>query len=160
MIAGSFGSVANAWWSAWGPLATEKVFPNWLLVGMALRGWALALRGSCAEGLALLEQAVGQGERPPVHLAGVTVRYDPRARAGRRIKAIALTGERTLRPEETYTLVTDAETAAGAAGLSGLAARRAERLGVLDVEAVAGYLRRLAQPVEIESAPAFLSTRR
>jgi predicted ATPase len=41
------------------PLASEKFFPNWLLVGMALKGWALGLRRNVAEGQELLAQAVG-----------------------------------------------------------------------------------------------------
>ncbi|MGH9944136.1 MAG: hypothetical protein ACRD9R_17465, partial [Pyrinomonadaceae bacterium] len=39
-------------------LATEKGFPNWLLAGFAVRGWALALRGQHDEGVGLLRQTV------------------------------------------------------------------------------------------------------
>jgi hypothetical protein len=41
-----------------------------------------------------------------------------------------------------------------------LAGRPMERVGLLDVEAVAAYLRRLPQPVEVEASAAFQSTRR
>ena len=108
----------------------------------------------------LLEQALAEGGTPAVHLAGATVRFDPRAKPGRRIKSIALAGGRKFRPEERYTLATDDASALGAGGLLALRDRPFERRGLLDIEAVATYLRRLPQPVEIESAPAFLSTRR
>ena len=51
-------------------------------------------------------------------------------------------------------------TAAGAGGLPHAAGVPAERVGLLDVEAVATYLRRLPQPVEAEASSAFQSTRR
>jgi 2',3'-cyclic-nucleotide 2'-phosphodiesterase (5'-nucleotidase family) len=108
----------------------------------------------------LLEQAVAGGGAPRVHLAGATVRYDPRAGAGRRIKSITLAGRRKFRSEDSYTVATDDASAAGAGGLDALRGRRAERRGLLDVEAVAAYLRRLPQPVEIDGAPAFVPTRR
>ena len=95
-----------------------------------------------------------------MHLAGAQVRYDPRAPAGRRVKSVTLAGQRKLRPRASYTLATDDSTAGGAGGFALLAGRPAERLGLLDVEAVAAYLRRLPQPVEVESPIAFQSTRR
>jgi 2',3'-cyclic-nucleotide 2'-phosphodiesterase/3'-nucleotidase/5'-nucleotidase len=108
----------------------------------------------------LLEQALA-GEGPPgVHLAGATVRYDPQARIGRRVKSVTLAGGRKLEPKDDYTLVTDDASAAGAGGLPALRGQPAERLGVIDIEAVAGYLRRLPQPVEAGGAAAFQSTRR
>jgi 2',3'-cyclic-nucleotide 2'-phosphodiesterase (5'-nucleotidase family) len=108
----------------------------------------------------LLEQTLAGAGAPGVHLAGATVRYDPQARAGRRVRSISLAGGRKFRAEDVYTLVTDDASAAGAGGLGALRGRPAERLGLIDIEAVAGYLRRLPQPVEIAGAPAFLSTRR
>jgi 2',3'-cyclic-nucleotide 2'-phosphodiesterase (5'-nucleotidase family) len=95
-----------------------------------------------------------------VHLAGASVRYDPKARPGRRIKSIVLLGGRKVRPQEQYTLATDDSTAAGAGGLAVLRDLPAERAGLIDVEAVAGYLRRLPQPVEAAAAPTLVSTRR
>ncbi|HUF34528.1 MAG TPA: 5'-nucleotidase C-terminal domain-containing protein, partial [Gemmatimonadales bacterium] len=100
----------------------------------------------------LLEQAVAGPAGPGAHLAGATVRFDPGGRPGRRIKSIALTGGRKFRPGETYSLATDDATAAGAGGLETLRGRPAERRGMIDVEAVAAYLRRLPQPVEIRGA--------
>jgi 2',3'-cyclic-nucleotide 2'-phosphodiesterase (5'-nucleotidase family) len=108
----------------------------------------------------LLEQALAGDGTPDVHLAGATVRYDPKARAGRRVKSIALAGGRKFKTEDAYSLVTDHVSAAGGGGLTVLRGLLAERLGLIDIEAVAGYLRRLPQPVEFEGTAAFHSTRR
>ena len=108
----------------------------------------------------LLEQALALPGGPGVHLAGATVRYDPRARPGGRIRSIVLAGGRKFRPDDSYALATDDATAAGAGGLAMPRGRPAERRGLIDVEAVAAYLRRLPQPVEIQGAAAFQSTRR
>jgi predicted ATPase len=40
-------------------LAGEKGFPNWLLAGMVLRGWALGHQGKAQEGLELMAHGVG-----------------------------------------------------------------------------------------------------
>jgi hypothetical protein len=86
------------------------------------------------------------------------VRYDPRSSAGRRIRNVTLAGGRKLETDGSYTLVTDAATAAGAGGvLPG--GSTGTRLGVDDIEAVAAYLGRLPQPVELGPSVAFQSTR-
>ncbi len=108
----------------------------------------------------LLERVLAAGDGPEVHLAGGRVRYDPRAPAGRRVKEVTLADGRTVKPRESYTLATDDSTAHGAGGFTMLAARPTERVGLLDVEAAATYLRRLPQPVEVEASTAFRSTRR
>ncbi len=108
----------------------------------------------------LLERALEGTDGPSVHLAGGQVRYDPRAAAGRRVKDVILGGGRKLRPQDDYTLATDDSTAAGAGGFAMLSGRPSERVGLLDVEAAAIYLRRLPQPVEVEASTAFRSTRR
>jgi 2',3'-cyclic-nucleotide 2'-phosphodiesterase (5'-nucleotidase family) len=106
---------------------------------------------------ALLEQALADG--PSVHLAGAQVRYDPRAPSGRRVRGIVLQGGRKLKREAEVTLATDLPTAEGAGGLTVLRGVLYERAGLLDVEAVAAFLRRLPQPVEVARAAAFVSTR-
>ncbi len=108
----------------------------------------------------VLERALEGPDGPSVHLAGGQVRYDPRAPNGRRVKEVTLGGGRKLRPRDSYTIATDDSTAAGAGGFTMLVGRPAERVGLLDVEAVATYLRRLPQPVEVEASTAFRSTRR
>ncbi|MBA3316659.1 MAG: 5'-nucleotidase C-terminal domain-containing protein [Gemmatimonadales bacterium] len=108
----------------------------------------------------LLERALAESEGPSVHLAGGRVRYDPSAPAGRKVKEVRLGNGRTLRPKDSYTLATDDSTAAGAGGFTMLRGTPTERVGLLDVEAAATYLRRLPQPVEVEAFAAFQSTRR
>ncbi len=107
----------------------------------------------------LLEAVLADPAGPSVHLAGAQVRYDPRARAGRRVRGVVLQGGRKLRREAEYTLATDEASAAGADGLAALANLRSERVGLLDVEAVAAYLRRLPQPVEASAPAGFRSAR-
>jgi 2',3'-cyclic-nucleotide 2'-phosphodiesterase (5'-nucleotidase family) len=108
----------------------------------------------------LLERALEGPDGPTVHLAGGQVRYDPRAPSGRRVKAVTLGAGRKLRPRDSYTLATDDSTAAGAGGFVMLSGRPIERVGLLDLEAAATYLRRLPQPVEVDASTAFRSTRR
>jgi 5'-nucleotidase len=115
---------------------------------------------SGAQVQAMMERALDAGDQPGVHLAGGLVRYDPRAPAGRRVKEVTLVGGRKVKPRESYTLATDDSTAAGAGGYSVLAGAPVERVGLLDAEAVAAYLRRLPQPVEASASSAFQSTRR
>jgi hypothetical protein len=80
--------------------------------------------------------------------------------AGQRLKEVTLVGGKKVKANESYTLATDDATAAGAGGLTMLAAAPVERVGLLDSEAVAAYLRRLPQPVEVGASSAFQSTRR
>jgi hypothetical protein len=87
------------------------------------------------------------------------VRYDPAAPVGKRVRRVVLQGGRKLRPDGEYALATDEASAGGAGGLGPLAGVPYQRGGLLDVEAVAAFLRRLAQPVEVAPAAGFLSTR-
>jgi 5'-nucleotidase len=120
----------------------------------------LRLTLSGAQVQAMMERAVGEGDGPDVHVAGGRVRFDPRAPGGRRVKEVTLVDGRKVKPQESYTLATDAATAAGEGGFSLLAGAPVERVGLLDAEAVAAYLRRLPQPVDAEASSAFQSTRR
>ncbi|MGH7527239.1 MAG: 5'-nucleotidase C-terminal domain-containing protein, partial [Gemmatimonadales bacterium] len=109
---------------------------------------------------AALEQALPGPGVPVAHIAGALVRYDPKAQAGHRIKNLVLHGGRQVRPRELYTLATDDSTAVGVGGFTALLGRPLEWRGMLEVEATAAFLRRLPQPVEVEPATGFLSTRR
>jgi 2',3'-cyclic-nucleotide 2'-phosphodiesterase (5'-nucleotidase family) len=108
----------------------------------------------------VLEQGLVGAAGPAVHVAGASVRYDPQAKPGQRVKSVELLGGRKVRAQERYTLATDDSTAAGAGGFTALLDLPAQRAGMLDVEAVAGYLRRLPQPVEADAAKTLVSTRR
>lgn len=108
---------------------------------------------------ALLEQALALDGGATVHLAGAQVRYDPRAPVGRRVREVLLQGGRKLRRDAEVTLATDLPTIEGAGELTVLRGLTYQRAGLLDVEAVAGFLRRLPQPVEVGPAATFISTR-
>jgi 2',3'-cyclic-nucleotide 2'-phosphodiesterase (5'-nucleotidase family) len=108
---------------------------------------------------ALLEQALALNGGATVHLAGAQVRYDPRAPTGRRVREVVLQGGRKLRRDAEVTLATDLPTVEGAGDLTVLRGLTYQRAGLLDVEAVAGFLRRLPQPVEVGPAATFVSTR-
>lgn len=108
---------------------------------------------------ALLERVLAGPGGPTVHLAGAQVRYDPRAAAGKRVRGVVLQGGKKLRANAEYALATDEASASGAGGLGPLAGLLYEREGLLDVEAVAAFLRRLPQPVEVSRAAGFVSTR-
>jgi 2',3'-cyclic-nucleotide 2'-phosphodiesterase/3'-nucleotidase/5'-nucleotidase len=108
---------------------------------------------------ALLEQALALGSGASVHLAGAQVRYDPRAPAGRRVRAVVLQGGRKLKRDDEVTLATDLPTVEGAGDLTVLRGLTYQRAGLLDVEAVAAFLRRLPQPVEVGPAATFVSIR-
>ncbi len=112
-----------------------------------------------AELTAMLERVLAGPSGPTVHLAGAHVRYDPRAAAGKRVRGVVLQGGRKLRANAKYTLATDEASAGGAGGLTPLAGVPSEREGLLDVEAAAGFLRRLPQPVEASRPAGFVSTR-
>jgi 2',3'-cyclic-nucleotide 2'-phosphodiesterase/3'-nucleotidase/5'-nucleotidase len=107
----------------------------------------------------VLEHALARGGRPTAHVAGVKVRYDPRARK-RRVQSVELLGGRQLRTGATYTLAVDDFLAAGGDGYTMLLGLPAEPGGMLDVEGLITYLRRLPQPVTVQDQAGFSSSRR
>jgi 2',3'-cyclic-nucleotide 2'-phosphodiesterase/3'-nucleotidase/5'-nucleotidase len=107
----------------------------------------------------VLEHAIGVDGNPSAHIAGAVVHYDPRRPAGRRVRRVEVQGRR-LRHDARYTLALDDFLAGGGDGYNMLTRFSAVPGGILDVDAVIAYLRRLAQPVEVTIAPGFVSTRR
>jgi 2',3'-cyclic-nucleotide 2'-phosphodiesterase/3'-nucleotidase/5'-nucleotidase len=107
----------------------------------------------------VLEHAIDRGGRPTAHVAGVKVRYDPRARK-RRIQSVELLGNRKLRAAATYTLAVDDFLSGGGDGYAMLVGLPAEPAGMLDIEGLITYLRRLPQPVTFQDEAGFRSTRR
>lgn len=105
-----------------------------------------------------LEHSLAHG-RPAAHVAGIRVRYDPR-RSRRRVRSIELAGGRKFGNNDRYTLAVDDFLASGGEGYSMLTGLPSEPGGILDVDGVILYLRRLPQPVEVTLAPGFVSTRR
>jgi 5'-nucleotidase len=107
----------------------------------------------------VLEHALDRGGGPTAHVAGVKVRYHERGR-NRRIQSVELLGGRKLRKDGTYTLATDDFLSTGGDGYTMLAGVPSEPGGMLDVEALVMYLRRLPQPVTIKEDAAFSTKRR
>ena len=107
---------------------------------------------------AVLEHAIDRFGRPTAHVAGVKVRYNPRARK-RRIQSVQL-GDRKLRADATYTLAVDDLLSAGGGGYTMLIGLPAEPGGMLDVEGLITYLRRLPQPLTFQGEVGFSSSRR
>jgi 2',3'-cyclic-nucleotide 2'-phosphodiesterase (5'-nucleotidase family) len=106
----------------------------------------------------VLEHALDSG-RPAAHVAGATVRYDPRRPPGRRIRGIEVGRGRKLQPNADYTLAIDDFLAGGGEGYAMLAGLPSEPGAMLDVEGVVTYLRRLPQPVAFVGRAGFVSTR-
>jgi 2',3'-cyclic-nucleotide 2'-phosphodiesterase / 3'-nucleotidase / 5'-nucleotidase len=108
----------------------------------------------------LLEQALDHRATPTAHVAGVRVYYDPRRPAGKRVQRVQLPDGRKLQPGATYTLAVDDLVAAGGEGYTMLMGLPMEPGGMLDVDGLITYLRRLPQPVAASGGPGFISTRR
>jgi 2',3'-cyclic-nucleotide 2'-phosphodiesterase (5'-nucleotidase family) len=107
----------------------------------------------------VLEHAIDSAGRPLAHVAGLSVRYDPRKRR-QRVQSIELAGHKKLTPKATYTLATDDFLSGGGDGYRMLAALPAEPGGMLDIEGVITYLRRLPQPVTVGNLAGFVPVRR
>ncbi len=107
----------------------------------------------------VLEHALDRQGRPTAHVSGVVVRYDPKRPLLKRIRQIELQGGKKLRSGDSYTLATDDFLGVGGEGYAGLMGLPAEPAGMLDVDALALYLRRLPQPLVPPTGQGFISTR-
>jgi 5'-nucleotidase len=107
----------------------------------------------------VLEHAIDPGGHPTAHVAGVKVRYDPKA-GRRRVQRVELAGGRQLRNGGTYTLAVDDFLSAGGNGYTMLVGQSSEPGGMLDVEGLIAYLRRLPQPVTVPDETGFSSSLR
>jgi 2',3'-cyclic-nucleotide 2'-phosphodiesterase (5'-nucleotidase family) len=106
----------------------------------------------------VLEHAIDRAGRPTAHAAGVKVQYDPRSRK-RRVRQVELAGGKKLEPKGTYTLAVDDFLSAGGDGYTMLVGLSGEPGGMLDVEGLITYLRRLPQPVTVQNEAGFSSSR-
>ena len=93
------------------------------------------------------------------HISGVTVRYDLSRDAGDRVRDVRFADGRKLKDDEHYTLAVPDFLAVGGNGYAMLRDRPVEHIGLVDVEALVQYLRRLPQPVEVSSRPRFVARR-
>jgi hypothetical protein len=85
------------------------------------------------------------------------VRYDFKRPMFKRIRRIELQGGRKLRSSDSYTLATDDFVGAGRGGFGALAGLPAEPAGLLDVDALATYLKRLPQPIVVGGGQGFVA---
>jgi 2',3'-cyclic-nucleotide 2'-phosphodiesterase / 3'-nucleotidase / 5'-nucleotidase len=108
----------------------------------------------------VLEQSFDRRGRPTAQVSGAVVRYDPRRPARKRVKEVEFKGGRKLQGDATYTLAVDDFLAAGGDGYTMLMGRPTEPAGMLDVDGLIAYLKRLPQPVEVTGVTGFFSTRR
>jgi 5'-nucleotidase len=93
-----------------------------------------------------LENAVS-GDRPDAHLSGMTVRYDPAAPAGQRVREIRLDEGRVVGPGDTVTLGLSEFIATGGDRYTSFTQGRMTRTELVDLDAVIAYLQSLPQPV-------------
>lgn len=82
-----------------------------------------------------------------VHLSGAVVRYEPGRPTGRRVRDARLLDGREIRDKDEYSLAVP-EVFLADDRLGRLESLRVQTGGVVDVDALANYLRRLRQPVE------------
>jgi 2',3'-cyclic-nucleotide 2'-phosphodiesterase (5'-nucleotidase family) len=108
--------------------------------------------------LAALERAVS-GTAPSVHVAGLTVRYDPRRQPGRRVREARLDDGRRVERRRTYAVATTEALLAGTRGSETLGAAARESVRVSDRDALTRYLGLLQQPVEAPPTARFVVTR-
>ncbi|HEY0351130.1 MAG TPA: 5'-nucleotidase C-terminal domain-containing protein, partial [Gemmatimonadales bacterium] len=108
----------------------------------------------------VLEQSLDRRGQPTAQVSGAVVRYDPRRPARKRIKEVEFKGGRKLQADATYTLAVDDFLAAGGDGYTMLIGKPSEPAGLLDVDGLIAYLKRLPQPVEVTGVTGFFSTRR
>jgi 5'-nucleotidase len=107
----------------------------------------------------IFEHAIGREGRPVAHAAGVTVKYNPRGRVGRRVQSIMLLPGRRFSDGGSYTLATDDLLSSGGEGYNMLVGLAAEPSGMSDLDGFVAYLRRLPQPVTVALRPGFVSSR-
>jgi 2',3'-cyclic-nucleotide 2'-phosphodiesterase (5'-nucleotidase family) len=93
-----------------------------------------------------LENAV-RGELPSAHISGMTVRWDPSAAEGSRIREIRLSDGTVVDDDDTVTLGLSEFVASGGDRYTSLAQGRTTRTALVDLDAVIAYLESLPQPV-------------
>jgi 2',3'-cyclic-nucleotide 2'-phosphodiesterase (5'-nucleotidase family) len=120
----------------WGMFYELQPFQN-QLVRMDVTGAVLR---------AALEHALERGS-PDAHLAGMTVRWDPAAPAGSRVREVRLTDGRVVEDDDLVTLGLTEFVATGGDGYAMLARVPFTRTELIDLDAVIRYFESLPQPV-------------
>ena len=104
-----------------------------------------------------LEHAVS-GERTGAHISGVTVRYDPGATPGSRIRTLTLDDGTALRDDAVYTIAVNDFLAGGEGDgyrVFGEAQRR-DATEISDLDAFIAYVETLPQPLQAPAEPRFI----
>ena len=102
-------------------------------------------------------EAILAGGRVEAHISGMTVKWDSTAQAGHRVKEIRLPDGHKIDDGHQYTLAVNDFMAQGAEQYSSLTRYPQDPIGVLDLDAFIGYLRRLPQPVVAPAEPRFVT---
>jgi 2',3'-cyclic-nucleotide 2'-phosphodiesterase (5'-nucleotidase family) len=93
-----------------------------------------------------LENAV-RGGGPSAHISGMTVRWEPSAPEGSRIREIRLSSGQVVDDDDTVTLGLSEFIATGGDRFASLAQGTSTRTAMVDLDAVIAYLESLPQPV-------------
>jgi 5'-nucleotidase len=104
----------------------------------------------------ILEATLADGS-PNLHLSGAQVQWDSTARSGRRVREVRFFDGRKLEDRKQYTLAVPDFLAQGAEEFGVLAQYPQDPVGVLDLDALITYLRRLPQPVQPPADARFIS---
>jgi 2',3'-cyclic-nucleotide 2'-phosphodiesterase (5'-nucleotidase family) len=97
---------------------------------------------------AALENAVDAEGRILAHVSGMTVRYDPRAPVGSRVREIRRDDGRVLRDTDPITIAMTEFLARGGDRYTMLPGERMSRTGMVDLDALTHHLQSLPQPVQ------------
>ena len=133
---------------SWGVLFELQPFAN-ALVTTEVTGVQLR---------AALENAVSGG-RPSAHISGMTVRWDPSAPEGSRVREIRLTDGRVVDDDDVVTLGLSEFLATGGDRYTSLAQGRTTRTTMVDLDAVIAYLQSLPQPVRAPDVGRWIEVR-
>lgn len=95
-----------------------------------------------------LENAVRGGGSPDAHIAGMTVRYDPAAPEGQRVREIRLDNGQVVDADDVVTVGLSEFIATGGDRYTSFTRGRITRTEMVDLDAVIAYLQSLPQPVE------------
>ncbi|HEU4885213.1 MAG TPA: bifunctional UDP-sugar hydrolase/5'-nucleotidase [Longimicrobium sp.] len=98
-----------------------------------------------------LENAIHTG-RPDAHISGMTVRYDPAAPEGQKVREIRLDNGQVVDADETVTLGLSEFIATGGDRYTSFTQGRMTRTELVDLDAVIAYLQSRPQPVRAPAA--------
>ena len=104
----------------------------------------------------LLEAVLADG-RVDIHVAGMTVRWDSTSAPGHRVKEVKLVDGHKIDDGHQYTMTVPDFLAQGGEEFAVLARYPQDPIGVLDLDAFLGYLRRLPSPVKAPADPRFVT---